>query len=73
MKLKAIDGKVSYLMIAGRYTVEADMPLESAERMCANGTTMSKRFPGYPLCVDGKFYFAGNEERKPAKSKVKSE
>ena len=72
MKLKAIDGKVSYLMIAGRYTVEAEMSLENAERMCAKGTTVSNRFPDYPICVDDKFFFPGtstkpkSNRRKPS-------
>lgn len=70
MKLKAIDGKVSYLMIAGRYTVEAEMPLESAERMCAKGAKVSDRFPDYPICVDDKFFFPGTST-KPKSSRRK--
>ena len=60
MKLKSIDGKVPYIMTAGKDLVRNEMPVASAERICYQGVkTTSKRFPNFPICVDDKFYFAG--------------
>ena len=57
MKLKSINGKVS---------------LAAAEQICSRGTqTVSKLFTDFPICVDGKFYFAGTST-KPKSSKSKT-
>lgn len=59
MKLKSIDGKVPYIMAAGKDFVKDEMSLAAAERICANGRKkISKRFPDFPICIDNKFYFA---------------
>lgn len=69
MKLKSVDGKVSYIMAAGKDFVKDEMSLAAAERICSRGTqTASKLFPGFPICVDDKFYFAGTST-KPKSSK----
>lgn len=73
MKLKTVNGEVPYLMECGKDMVADKMSLACAERICSRGTSNSNRFPGYPICVDDKFYFAGIEEKKPTKSKGKSE
>ena len=73
MKLKVIDGKVQYLMRCGKDLVADEMSLACAERICSRQASKSDLFQGYPICVDDKFYFAGIEEKKPTKSKVKSE
>ena len=71
MKLKSIDGKVSYIMVAGKDFVKDEMSL-AAEQICARGTqTASKLFPDFPICVDDKFYFAGTST-KPKSSKPKA-
>ena len=71
MKLKSTNGKVPYIMAAGKDFVKDEMSLAAAEQICARGTqTASKRFPDFPLCVDDKFYFAGTST-KPKSSKAK--
>lgn len=70
MKLKSESGYVSFLMVAGKDIVSSEMTLPEAERLCAKGTTVSTEFPGYPICVDGKYYFAGIST-KPKASKRK--
>ena len=58
MKLKAVDGKVRYIMAAGKDFVNDEMSLMAAEQICSRGTqTTSKLFPDYPICVDDKFFF----------------
>lgn len=72
MKLKSIDGKVSYIMAAGKDFVKDEMSLAAAEHICSRGTqTVSKLFPNFPICVDDKFYFAGTST-KPKSSKSKT-
>lgn len=72
MKLKSIDGKVPYIMAAGKDFVKDEMSLAAAEQICSRGTrTASKLFPDFPICVDGKFYFAGTST-KPKSSKSKT-
>lgn len=73
MKLKVVDGMVSYLMECGKDMVADNMSLACAERICSRGTSDSDRFPGYPICVDDKFYFAGIKEKKQDKTKRESE
>ena len=68
MKLTNKDGKVAYLMVAGKDMVSAEMPVEIAQRIISRGDKQtSDRFPGYPLCVDGKYYFSATPERKKPK------
>lgn len=72
MKLKSIDGKVPYIMAAGKDFVKDEMSLAAAEQICSRGTqTASKLFPDFPICVDDKFYFAGTST-KPKSSKSKT-
>lgn len=72
MKLKAIDGKVQYIMAAGKDFVSDEMSLTAAEQICSHGTmTVSKLFPDYPICVDDKFFFAGTSTKSKS-SKRKS-
>lgn len=72
MKLKSINGKVPYIMAAGKDFVKDEMSLAAAEQICSRGTqTASKLFPDFPICVDGKFYFAGTST-KPKSSKSKT-
>jgi len=72
MKLKNIDGKVPYIMVAGKDFVKDEMSLAAAEQICSHGTqTASKIFLDFPICVDDKFYFAGIST-KPKSSKAKT-
>lgn len=49
MKLKSIDGKVPYIMAAGKDFVKDEMSLAAAEQICSRGTqTASKLFPISP-------------------------
>lgn len=70
MKLKSINGKVPYVMAAGKDFVKDEMSLAAAEQICSRGTqTASKLFPDFPICI--KFYFAGTST-KPKSSKSKT-
>lgn len=60
MSFTVINGKVPYLMIAGKDTVKGEMPVEAAQKIYAEGTYRpSRRFEGYPIGVNDRYFFAG--------------
>lgn len=68
MKLKVNNGKVPYIMVAGKDNVSGEMPVEKAEKMIQTGPKRaSNRFPGYPVCVQDKYFFAAQTERGKSK------
>lgn len=53
------NGKVPYIMVAGADHVSGEMPIAAAKQIYNEGKKRaSNRFPGYPVCVDGKYFFA---------------
>ena len=74
MKLTVKNGMVPYIMVAGKDPVSAEMPEAKALKMVAKSTKRaSNRFPGYPICVDDKYYFAGTPERSKPKKQRETE
>ena len=70
MQFKVNDGKVPYIMVAGSDYVSGEMPVEIADGIYAAGEPKSSdQFKGYPVCVDNKYFFAG-ELKSPAASKT---
>lgn len=58
--LKIENGKVPYLMRAGKDMVSAAANPDTAHWMIGHGkVTSSDEFPGYPICVDDKWFIAG--------------
>lgn len=68
MKLTIKNGMVPYKMDAGKDVVDAEMS-EAKDRMIITKgpKRASNRFPGYPICVDNKYYFAATSERTKSK------
>lgn len=65
MNFKVEDSKVPYIMVACADHVSGKMPVEAARQIYAAGVKRaSNRFPGYPVCVDNKYFFAGTSGRK---------
>lgn len=63
------NGKVPYIMVAGADHVTGEMPLETAEKIYSEGAKRaSNRFPGYPVCVDNKYFFAIKTSPKKRKT-----
>ena len=59
MKLKEVNGKVSFIMKAGKEFVKNEMPVAEAEKFVKNGkVSESDMFKDYPLCVNDTYYFA---------------
>lgn len=67
--LNIVDGKVPYLMRAGKDMVSARANKETVEWLLAKGKIKkSTEFEGYPICVDDIWFISGEwEEEKQHK------
>lgn len=71
-------GNVPFIMVTGKDFVRDEMPLDKAEKIYENGKKRaSNRFPGYPVCVDEKYFFFAastfvEETTKPKRRKKKN-
>ena len=60
MRLKNNKGKVHFIMVAGKDFVQNEMGINAVNALIEKGeVTESKQFEGYPICVDGKYFFEG--------------
>lgn len=69
MKLKVNSaGEVEFLMKAGKDIVKNATLESNVRRMIEQAETkeITDDYPGFPLCVNGKFYFPELPESKPA-------
>lgn len=74
MKLKNDKGKVHFIMAAGKDYVQHEMSINAANTLIEKGTvTESKQFEGYPICVDGKYFFEGTISKKKRKAPASPE
>lgn len=65
MKLTVKDGKVGFIMRAGKDFSRNEMGVNAANAIIEKGeVTKSTLFKGYPLCVDDKFFFAATVSPK---------
>ncbi len=65
MRLKNNKGKVHFIMVAGKDFVQNEMGINAANALIEKGeVTESKQFEGYPICVDGKYFFEGTYPKK---------
>ena len=70
MKLTEVNGKVPFIMKAGKSFVKNEMPVVEAEKFVKNGkVTESDKFEGYPVCVNETYYFAATMPKSKAEPK----
>lgn len=70
MKLKEVNGKVSFIMKAGKEFVKNEMPVAEAQKFVKNGKIAeSDKFKGYPVCVNDTYYFAATMPKTKAEPK----
>lgn len=70
MKLTVKDGKVGFIMRAGKDFSRNEMRVNAANAIIEKGeVTESTLFKDYPICVDDKFFFAASV---PSKKKGKA-
>lgn len=67
-------GKVHFIMVAGKDFVQNEMGINAANALIEKGeVTESKQFEGYPICVDGKYFFEGTYSKKKKKAAASPE
>lgn len=68
-KLKITNGKVNSLLRTGKDFVKNQLSVSAAQHIIDTGKMVKSDKPGYPICVDKKWYFEGIEI-KEKKSEV---
>lgn len=63
-KLKNVQGKVNFLLRAGKDLVKNQMAVASAQHIIDTGKMKKSDVPGYPINVDDKWYFEGDIIKK---------
>ena len=72
-KLKNINGKVAFLLRAGKDLVRSQMAISSAQHIIDNGELKKSEQSGYPINVDDKWYFEGELYNKKTSRCKKTE
>lgn len=72
-KLKSKDGKVTFLLRAGKDFVKNQMAVASAQHIIDTGKLKKSNKEGYPINVDNEWYFEGEVSKRAASTKVKNE
>ena len=68
-KLKSIQGKVTFLLKTGKDLVKNTMAIASAQHIIDTGKIKLSDVEGYPINVDDKWYFEGEETKAPRRKK----
>ena len=63
-KLKNVQGKVNFLLRAGKDLVKNQMAVASAQHIIDTGKMKKSDVPGYPINVDDEWYFEGDIIKK---------
>lgn len=67
--LNNVNGKVSFLLRAGKDLVRNQMAIASAQHIIDTGKVTKSDIKDYPICVDEKWYFEGELMKKAAPRK----
>lgn len=66
--------KVYYITVSGKDIVKSEMPLENAQRIIKHGKqSKSKKFDGFNLCVDNKYYFETVSSKEENNERINEE
>lgn len=60
-KLKNNNGRVNFLLKTGKDYVKNAMAVSAAQHIIDAGNMVASDKEGYPICVDKKWYFEGEE------------
>ena len=58
-KLKSCNGKVTFLLKAGKDLVRNQMAVASAQHIIDTGAVMKSEIDGFPINVDNQWWFEG--------------
>lgn len=65
-KLKNENGRVNSLLRTGKDFVRNKLAVSAAQHIIDTGSIVESDKESYPICVDGKWYFEGEEMNIPA-------
>lgn len=60
-KLKIVNNRVNALYRAGKDLVKTSIPASQAALTMDTGSITDSDIPGYPICVENKWYFEGEK------------
>lgn len=64
-KLKNINGRVTALLRTGKDFVRHSLSVSAAQHIIDTGKQVKSNKPGYPICIDDKWFFEGVEIEEP--------
>jgi len=66
-KLKSTNGRVNSLLKSGKDFVKNSLSVSAAQHIIDTGVLVKSDKPDYPICVDKKWYFEGEEIKEQPK------
>lgn len=69
-KLKNVNGKVNFLLRSGKDFVKNEMSISGAQHIIDHGKQRKQEVKGYPINIDGKWHFEGEEVKATPASEV---
>ena len=60
-KLKNTNGRVNSLLKTGNDYVKNSLSISAAQHIIDSGKSVKSNKPDYPICIDKKWYFEGEE------------
>lgn len=70
-KLKNINGRVNTLLRTGKDFVKNNLSVSAAQHIIDIGKRVDSTVPDYPICIDDKWFFEGEEINTTPKEDTK--
>lgn len=67
-KLKSVNNRVNSVLRTGKDFVSVRIETVTAQRIIDEGTIVESSKEGYPICIDNKWYFEGEEIIAPVET-----
>lgn len=67
-KLKINNGRVNALLKTGEDFVQNNVSINTVDHIMSTGELIPSDRPDYPICIDGQWYFEGEEVKEPKKA-----
>ena len=67
-KLKINNGRVNAVLKTGEDFVQNNVSINTVEHIMSTGKLTPSARPDYPICIDGQWYFEGEEVKEPKKA-----
>ena len=68
-KLKINNGRVNALLKTGEDFVQNNMSINTIDHIMTTGKLIPSDRSDYPICIDGQWYFEGEEVKEPKEEK----